>query len=130
VASFIGENNLIPAASPELDGSNAHAHMAGGVRISALNGDCTAHDTQCIVSVRPEKMLIKTDDMRYDNELPAHFIARHYVGDFIRYYFRLADGHRVVVKTLNDTRAPEFTEGQAATVAWRARDCFAFQTDT
>ena len=130
VANFIGENNLIPALSPDIANGQVGATLQCRSTISAQNGNCDASDTQCIVSIRPEKLAIKTAGQQGDNEVAATFITRHYVGDFIRYYFELSDGSHVTVKTLNDTRAPEFTEGQPTVLTWMTRDCFAFKTTT
>lgn len=130
VANFIGENNLIPALAPKVVDGRVDATLNCHSTISAQNGDCNPGDDRCIVSIRPEKLTIKTTDQPGDNEVAATFITRHYVGDFIRYYFELADGSNVTVKTLNDTRAPEFSEGQATILTWMARDCFAFKTTT
>ncbi|NGM88257.1 ABC transporter ATP-binding protein [Parapusillimonas sp. SGNA-6] len=130
VASFIGENNLIPASTPQVSDGRVSATLQCRSTISAQNGDCDTGDARCIVSVRPEKLGIKTNGQHGDNEVAATFIARHYVGDFIRYYFKLEDGSHVTVKTLNDTRAPEFSEGESTILTWMAKDCFAFKTTT
>ena len=131
VASFIGENNLITAQLESgADSTTIHAALQCGTPMRARNGNCAQGETQCIISVRPEKLVIKTDEQTYDNQIPATFITRHYVGDFIRYYFQLSDGSNVTVKTLNDTKAPDFTEGQKTVLAWMASDCFAFSTHT
>jgi putative spermidine/putrescine transport system ATP-binding protein len=130
VANFIGENNLIPALAPKVVDGRVDATLNCHSTISAQNGDCNPGDDRCIVSIRPEKLTIKTTDQPGDNEVVATFITRHYVGEFVRYYFELADGSNVTVKALNDTRAPEFSEGQATILPWMARDCFAFKTTT
>lgn len=130
VANFIGENNLIPAGAVALQGTSVATSMNCGTAIVANNGNCEAADDQCIVSIRPEKLSIATEGQTPDNQVKAQFITRHYVGDFIRYYFKLPDGSHVTVKTLNDTKAPEFTEGQATVLGWMARDCFAFKSHT
>src|SRR5690606_30719033 len=89
VASFIGENNLIPATLSGGGGTDTvSAALQCGTPLQARNGDCGANDTHCIISVRPEKLSIKTDDSAYENQTSAKFITRHYVGDFIRYYFQ------------------------------------------
>lgn len=131
VASFIGENNLIPAQAPVFrDDDKVQSTLGGGAPVVAQNSDCQPDDPRCIVSVRPEKLVINTGGQHFDNQVEARFIARHYVGDFIRYYFSLPGASNVTVKTLNDTRAPEFTEGQPAMLGWNADDCFACRSDT
>ncbi|NYT86213.1 ABC transporter ATP-binding protein [Pollutimonas harenae] len=129
VANFIGENNLISAQLSKGAGTDTiDASLDCGTPLQARNGNCSTSDTQCIISVRPEKLVIKTDNQPYDNQIAAKFITRHYVGDFIRYYFQLSDGSNITVKTLNDTKAPDFTEGQETVLAWMTNDCFAFST--
>jgi len=128
VASFIGENNLIPARAPELQTKKATITLDEGTKIIALNGDCGPNDSRCIVSVRPEKFLVNANGSTALNHVSARFIARHYVGDFIRYYFELGDGSPVTVKLLNHANAPQFESGENATLSWDAADCFAFQT--
>ncbi|MFA5520194.1 MAG: ABC transporter ATP-binding protein [Castellaniella sp.] len=127
VASFIGENNLIPAGTLALDGDMTQAVLADGSRVRARNGDCRPADGQAIISIRPEKLRLQ--EAPSDNRVQARFVARHYVGDFIRYYFELADETPLVVKLLNDARAPRFEAGEQASLSWAAEDCFAFRPD-
>lgn len=129
VANFIGENNLIPATSFHIEGDQASARLADGSRLHMRNGDCTAGDAHCIVSIRPEKLSLRPPGGQH-NQITARFVARHYVGDFIRYYFELADQTQVIAKVLNDTQAPQFQPGETATLSWAAQDCFAFRPDT
>ncbi len=127
VADFIGENNLIPGTVAEIAGDRVRVTLAGGQEVLTQRGDVSGTGTDCIVSVRPEKMFIKPSDHAYDSEITACFIVRHYVGDFIRYYFELPDGSEVTIKVLNDLAAPKFDEGQNAQLIWQASDCFAFR---
>lgn len=128
VADFIGENNLIPAEIAEVRDDTIRLSVAGGQEIVAQAADIREVGGKCIVSVRPEKMFIKPSDHAYDNEITASFIARHYVGDFIRYFFELTDGSEITIKVLNDLAAPKFDEGQHAQLIWQTSDCFAFRT--
>ena len=129
VASFIGENNLIPATITHIDTATVQAGLTSGQQVSALNGNCASSDKACIISIRPEKLSIRTSDHTTDNQIEATFITRHYVGDFIRYYFALPDGGTVTVKALNDINAPSFSEGQSAVLGWMTSDCFAFKPE-
>lgn len=141
VASFIGENNLVVGSIARLlnDSTQPDTHTPGTIQarlpsqdlITARNGNCNPEDRTCIISVRPEKISVCTDaaSNRFDNLVNVSFITRHYVGDFIRDYFALPDGSKITVKTLNDTSAPCFSEGQPATLGWMSNDCFAFKPD-
>ena len=127
VASFIGENNLMPAGAPIIQATQASATLADGTPLDVLNGNCTSGDTACIVSVRPEKFSINANGSAAPNHITARFVARHYVGDFIRYYFELADKTPITVKLLNHADAPLLEPGETATLSCDVNDCFAFQ---
>ncbi len=129
VANFIGENNMMPGEVVETAGNEVRVAVANGKEITARLADVKTTGAPCRISVRPEKMFIKTDRTGYDNEIPARFIVRHYVGDFIRYYFELDDGTEVTVKLLNDLDAPKLGQGEIAGLMWQASDCYAFNTD-
>jgi putative spermidine/putrescine transport system ATP-binding protein len=80
----------------------------------------------CKVSIRPEKLFIHPTNHAHDNSLTVTFNTRIYVGDFIRYYFKLPDGTDIIVKVLNDLSAPEFEDGATAQLLSLAKDCIAF----
>ncbi len=126
VAGFIGENNLIPGRIVEASGSDVRVAIAGGNEIVARRGDETGVGGDCVVALRPEKTRIGAGEGPHDNTIAAKFVMRHYVGDFIRYYFELPDGCGVNVKILNHAAAPRFADGETASLSWRATDCHAF----
>jgi len=125
VADFIGENNLIRGTAAAPEGGVAKVSMPSGETIAAQASGIDGGGA-CIVSVRPEKLFILPTRHSYDNEITARFVVRHYVGDFIRYYFELPGGVEIAVKMLNDLAAPDLTEGQDAKLVWQTKDCFAF----
>jgi len=128
VAGFIGENNFIPGRlNGPADEDRLTVTIAGDATVRARAADAACDRAACSVAVRPEKLFIDPPDGTCDNAVPATFNVRHYVGDFIRYYFHLADGSEIVVKTLNDQNAPTFTIGETTTLAWQSHDCFAFR---
>ena len=126
VAAFIGENNFVDGYVESIE--NGHAKVIGpdGVSIVALAAEGLLQGQDCRISIRPEKLFIHPAQHAYDNEITATFTARIYVGDFIRYYFRLADGSEIVVKVLNDLSAPDFADGQTGRLQWLTSDCIAF----
>jgi putative spermidine/putrescine transport system ATP-binding protein len=126
VAEFIGENNFIDGRVESVEGEKAKVAMPGGGTIVAEASASLRQGQACRVSIRPEKLFIQPTSHAYDNELAATFVTRIYVGDFIRYYFRLPDGSEIVVKVLNDLSAPDFTEGQDGRLVWLISDCIAF----
>ncbi len=126
VAEFIGENNFIDGHVQSISGDQAKVVTPGGETVVAMAGQGLTENSGCRVSVRPEKLFIHPTSHDHDNEVTAAFITRIYVGDFIRYYFRLANGSEIIVKVLNDLSAPEFSEGQDGSLMWLTSDCIAF----
>lgn len=126
VANFIGENNLIPVKDLSITDDWTSSSLSDGSIVKALNGDCESSIDQAIISIRPEKLSLVANGSNQQNQINATFVARHYVGDFIRYYFELSDKTQIIVKTLNDINAPSFTEGEKANIYWDCCDSFAF----
>ncbi|HLU00412.1 MAG TPA: ABC transporter ATP-binding protein [Burkholderiaceae bacterium] len=129
VAGFIGENNLIRGSGHAGPDATVSVTLADGTVLKAAQGNFRDGTGPCMLSVRPEKLNISTVDTPApagSNVLNARFVAQHYVGDFIRYYFELADGTRIIVKTMNDDRAPTLTEGQSSALHWSVQHSFAF----
>ena len=129
VADFIGENNFAAGKVEALKKESARITVPGGETIEARNADLEDGEKDCLISIRPEKIFIQPTSHAYDNEITAKFIARYYVGDFIRYNFRLPDGAEITVKVLNDLAAPEFSPDQDAKLVWLTKDCFAFRSE-
>lgn len=126
VADFIGENNFIAGKVDKIDGGMAVVTVPSGEQVKAQAADGVQAGQATRLSVRPEKLFILPTNHAYDNHMKAKFVTRHYVGDFIRYYFELADGSEINVKVLNDMAAPSFSEGDQAEVVWLQGDCFAY----
>ena len=129
VAGFIGENNFVPGKIVGVDNGRARIAIAGGQEVVAKTADITDVGAECSVSVRPEKISLQHAGSSDGNRVSAKFNIQHYVGDFIRYYFKLADGSEVTVKALNDAAAPKFADGETAYLAWQADDSHAFSKD-
>ncbi|MBV7377665.1 ABC transporter ATP-binding protein [Maritimibacter dapengensis] len=129
VAEFIGENNFVEGHVERIEGGRAVVSVKGGGQIVAEAAQGLEASGRCIVSIRPEKLFIHPTSHDHDNEIEATFVARIYVGDFIRYYFRLSDGSEIVVKVLNDLSAPEFGEGDQGRLQWLISDSIAFPHD-
>lgn len=133
VAGFIGENNLMPGQGSANGDGTTSVTLADGTVLQARHGNFRGPAGACVLSVRPEKLNISLGDAAASpdsNRLGARFVAQHYVGDFIRYYFELADGTRIIVKTMNDDRAPTLAQGQWARLVWSPQHSFAFHPTT
>lgn len=126
VADFIGENNFISGEVVSLEDHSATVKLPNDEIVKAQAADGLQNRARTRLSIRPEKLFILPTDHAYDNHMRVTFVTRHYVGDFIRYYFRLPDGSEINIKVLNDMAAPTFKEGDAASVVWLESDCFAY----
>lgn len=127
VADFIGENNFVPGRVVSIEKDTAQVYTEGGTIVTQISEGLVAGES-CRVSIRPEKLFIYPTSHAHDNTLTVRFNTRIYVGDFIRYYFKLPDGTDVIVKVLNDLSAPEFLDGAQAQLLWLVKDCIAFTT--
>ena len=127
VAGFIGENNLIPGRIVGTHQDEVRVALAAGGEVVARRGDIAEIGGDCRVAVRPEKMFIRAGDRPDENRIAAKFALRHYVGDFVRYYFELPDGSGIVVKLLNHASAPQFADGETVGLGWRPTDSYALK---
>jgi putative spermidine/putrescine transport system ATP-binding protein len=125
VADFIGENNFVNGKVVNIEGGTAQVKTDTGTITTQTAAGLTVGDA-CKVSIRPEKLFIYPTTHAHDNSLNVTFNTRIYVGDFIRYYFKLPDGTDVIVKVLNDLSAPEFDDGAPAQLLSLIKDCIAF----
>lgn len=128
VADFIGENNFIPGKVLKIAQDQATIAVSGGATITAVASEGLREGGECVISVRPEKLFIQPTSHAYDNEVKAEHVTHYYVGDFIRYYFKFANGTEINIKVLNDLAAPDFKEGDEGTLVWLTKDCIAFPT--
>jgi len=126
VADFIGENNFIPGKVLSVESQTALVEVHSGEQVKAKAADGVAAGQTTRLSVRPEKLFVLPNEHPFDNHIQATFVTRHYVGDFIRYYFSLTDGTEINVKVLNDSAAPTFSQGDKAALVWLEKDCFAY----
>jgi len=120
VADFIGENNTIPAKVIEPNGNYFELLLGDKTRIRAISNNDLKAGQECLLTIRPENLFIGTPASENDSSVKATFITQLYVGDFIRYFFKLDDQTEVLVKALNDHQAPRFKSGEKTTLRWFA----------
>jgi putative spermidine/putrescine transport system ATP-binding protein len=130
VAGFIGENNFIDGVVLSQSGGGCTVQVVDGEQVHCNASEGLRETAACRLSIRPEKLFIEaTQGGTTDGDksyVSATFITGHYVGDFIRNYFRLANGNEINVKILNDADAPQLQEGERVVLSWFNRDCTAF----
>lgn len=118
VADFIGENNHINGKVEECGDDIATISLSRGDRVSARNINCPPVGEPCVLAVRPENLFIAGAGHELDNVITAEFITRLYVGDSIRYFFKMSDGAELMVKMLNDQDAPVIDAGTQTRLTW------------
>jgi len=120
VADFIGENNHIPAKVVEPNGGFFEVLLGDESRVRAISYNDLKVGQECVLTIRPENIFIGAPTSENDSSVKARFITQLYVGDFIRYFFELADKTEVMVKMLNDRDAPSFQRGDKTKLTWFA----------
>ncbi|WP_432455420.1 MULTISPECIES: ABC transporter ATP-binding protein [unclassified Agarivorans] len=128
VADFIGENNHLAGTVLERSQDLAKVKLSDGTVVSGRAMDCPAIGEDCILAVRPENLFILSEKHQFDNLIEAEFITLLYVGDFIRYFFKLSDKTELMVKVLNDHDAPKIATGSMTKLTWSVNDGLAFDT--
>lgn len=118
VADFIGENNRIRGHVTSIEGNLASIKLTSGiVAKSQISAQLKVGDP-CILAIRPENLFIANPTRQLANTLEASFVTRLYVGDSIRYFFKLPNGDDLMIKALNDQDAPLFNEGAKVSLTW------------
>ncbi|SIS44490.1 ABC transporter ATP-binding protein [Neptunomonas antarctica] len=126
VANFIGENNRIPGTVTRIENGIAQVQLADGTIATTGNTNCPPEGSPCTLTIRPENLFIAStissndalDNRSLENSIEASFTTRLYVGDSIRYFFKLSSGSELMVKTLNDHRAPVLQRGAMTRLTW------------
>jgi len=127
VADFIGENNFIRGEVAGVQDGQVRVALPGGDQVTVQVADIADLGAPCIVSVRPEKISVAAEGHAGGNTIAATFDVQLYVGDFIRYFFQLADGSEVTIKVLNDPSAPRIAPGEISRLTWQTADSYAFR---
>lgn len=117
VANFIGENNCIPGTVTKVENGRAEILLADGTHATTGNPNCPPSGDPCMLTIRPENLFI-ADGQPLANSIDAEFTTRLYVGDSIRYFFKLDGGTELMVKTLNDNQAPLLQHGARTQLTW------------
>ena len=117
VANFIGENNSIAGTVIKCSDGLNHVRLEDGAIVTTSNSNSPQENEPCNVMIRPENLFIDNGQLM-DNHINVTFMTRLYVGDSIRYFFKLSNGLEIMVKSLNDSMAPIFQPGELAKLTW------------
>jgi|SRR5690625_329749 len=127
VATFIGENNLLPVPIRQVDKQRVIASLDDTTSLILRNGDCLVDQTtQGWASIRPEKIQINPQ-APMDNLVEAQLQGQQYVGDFTRYFFRTPSGHNLTVKQPAQDQNLSLSADRKTWLGWQANDGIAFE---
>jgi putative spermidine/putrescine transport system ATP-binding protein len=122
VASFIGENNTIAGEVVDWGTEFSNIRFRNGVVVAARTGDLVPSDRDAIISLRPERVVVRPAVHDDTILLQAKCIDLIYHGDHIRVCFEDKALGSIVAKIPN-ARAYELpVVGDVVPVGWSKRD--------
>ena len=123
VAQFIGENNKLLGTVEELSGDKALVRLATGEVIDATPVNVTAKGQKTLVSIRPERVEFKPEQMPAGaHTIDAEVLEVIYMGDILRARLRVAGSDDFVMKMRNTLGQTRLSQGQKINVGWHPQD--------
>jgi putative spermidine/putrescine transport system ATP-binding protein len=125
VASFIGENNKLNGTVDSSDGAWCRVRLGDGSQIGAKAVANSGAGSRTMLSLRPERVMLKPDDDSCDVIADARVRDVTYLGDHLRLRVIAFGDQEIVMKLPNASRARSVAEGDPIRIGWRAEDCHA-----
>jgi spermidine/putrescine transport system ATP-binding protein len=118
VADFIGETNFLDGKIVEKDGPKVRVELEAGGDIWATTPQPIATGEKISVTVRPEKMHLRTGVAGSGNELHGRVTSIVYIGTDTHYGVTLANGQEVRVRQQNSAADSRMLarEGETASI--------------
>ena len=123
VASFIGENNLLPARVISMEQGQFTAEIEGGIRVAGVATTSRFAGAGITVCIRPERIGVSAPDHRYANSVEGLVEDMVYHGDHVRCWARLPGGGKLLVKLSGDSGAAGLRPGAPVAFGWDSADC-------
>ncbi len=129
VASFIGENNLLPGrilsinkgvCAVDVDGRQIEAAHIGGLPVGA----------EALVAIRPERVRITREAGQLANEHEAQVEDISFLGDHLRVRLSLCGTSNFIAKIPNIIGHGGILPGDSVRVGWAALDCRALEAES
>ena len=121
VAQFIGESNRLDGRVAAVEAGGNHCRVdtaAGSIRALAVRIDGVG--TPTTLSIRPERILVRTDGREADNSVEAEVLETIYHGDHKRVRARLQGNAEFILKVGGDQY---LAPGTRLTLGWQADHC-------
>jgi putative spermidine/putrescine transport system ATP-binding protein len=125
VASFIGENNKLGGTVDSTDGAWCKVRLANGSQMAAKAVAAGTAGSRTMLSLRPERVVLKPADGRCDVTAEARVKDVTYLGDHLRLRVIAFGDQEIVMKLPNASRERSVAEGDRIAIGWRAEDCHA-----
>ncbi len=126
VAGFIGENNKLPGTVEEIGPGRALVRLDSGDLIDALPVNVHAAGEKTLVSIRPERVEFKPENLA-ELAADAHTIEAEvlefiYMGDSFRTRMRVAGRDDFVMKCRNTQGQKRLMPGEKVKIGWDPQD--------
>ncbi|MFT0533883.1 ABC transporter ATP-binding protein [Castellaniella hirudinis] len=109
VAGFVGDSNQFPGIVSAADDRWCEVQITDGPRLRGLNVQGLRAGSDCVVAVRPERILAVSG--KPSNQFQAHAVDEVYFGDHVRLRCRLSDHESFFVKMPLAAEARQHTPG-------------------
>ena len=127
VASFIGDNNLLPGRVTAVEGDTCVVAV-GEEHINAFPVEPHAVGDEVVLAIRPERVQLAPAAGVYSNELQVQVADMAFLGDHLRVLTEVC-GVNFVVKIPNIVGHGGVLAGEAIRLGWTTLDCRALRPD-
>ena len=121
VAQFIGENNRMTGTVKQINGEFCSVDLDGGGSVQALKVNVNKVGDKTQLSVRPERVSIKSNKDQSINKFTGNVKELIYLGDHIRARLDVCGNDEFIVKIPNEGNL-DLQEGSKITVSWDPKD--------
>ena len=121
VAQFIGENNRMTGTVKQINGEFCSVDLDGGGSVQALKVNVNKVGDKTQLSVRPERVSIKSNKDQSINNFTGNVKELIYLGDHIRARLDVCGNDEFIVKIPNEGNL-DLQEGSKIAVSWDPKD--------
>ena len=122
VAQFIGENNQIKGKVKSVNGKNCVVVTDNGDEIVSLKVNVNSVGETSMLSLRPERVWVNTNEKDYENNFEAKVEELIYLGDHVRTRVKVCGNDQFIVKIPNSSDHSDLKEGATVKLSWKSGD--------
>ena len=121
MAQFIGENNRMTGTIKEINGNYCTVDLDGGGSVKALKINVNSVGEKTQLSVRPERVMINSEESSNINNFSGEVQELIYLGDHIRARLNVCGNDEFIVKIPNEGNI-QIEEGKTINLIWSPDD--------